>query len=183
MCVIAIEFLANRGTKGDLAKHLDITSKTLRSWADKYPDFATALEKGKKLQGGAQIRITNKYTPGVCQKTLEYMAQGYTQKSTAALLNTTETTFQNWMKEHEDFKSAVELGKMLCHLYWEKAGMDGMNGKIKNFNATVWGLNVKNRFGFSEKTEISGDPDNPLNTNIQIEFIGDNGDSDEDTDT
>lgn len=179
--VEVISLYGQHKTRQEISDHFGIAAGTLLKWERKYPDFKDAVDKGKELAKCTAGRIQQKYTPSTPAKAQEFMSQGYSQKATAALLGITESTFNEWLNQYDEFRAAVDLGKGLCHVWWEQAGMDGMKGKIKNFNSSVWSLNVKNRFGYSEKQEISGDPDKPLNTNIQVEFIDtNNGDNDED---
>jgi hypothetical protein len=41
----------------------------------------------------------------------------------------------------------------MSHAWWESQGR--INLKTKGFNTSLWTINMKNRFGWSEKTEQS----------------------------
>ena len=52
-----------------------------------------------------------------------------------------------------DFRELVDFGRLLSHAWWESQGR--INLRNKQFNAALWTINMKNRFGWSEKTEQS----------------------------
>lgn len=52
-----------------------------------------------------------------------------------------------------DFHETVEIGRVYSWAWWESEGRTNLNNK--NFNASLWTINMKNRFGWSEKTEQS----------------------------
>jgi len=51
----------------------------------------------------------------------------------------------------------IAKAKRKGKLFWEQVGIDGMMGKIKGFNAKVWNINIKNRYGWKENPEHAND--------------------------
>jgi hypothetical protein len=51
------------------------------------------------------------------------------------------------------FKEVVDFGRELAKGWWLKQGR--VNLKSKQFNATLWHMNMKNRYGWSDKTEVT----------------------------
>lgn len=52
-----------------------------------------------------------------------------------------------------DFQELVDFGRAMSHAWWESQGR--INLKTRYFNTALWTINMKNRFGWSEKTEQS----------------------------
>lgn len=50
---------------------------------------------------------------------------------------------------YSEFEDAKREGL----LFWEKIGVAGATGKLEGFNATSWIFNMKNRAGWTDKTE------------------------------
>lgn len=73
-----------------------------------------------------------------------------------------------------DFPSdRIKKAKRQGRLFWEQAGIDGMMGKIKGFNAKVWGFNFKNRFGWKENPEMANDEKIIINFGMErSQFVG-----------
>lgn len=62
------------------------------------------------------------------------------------------------LKEREaDFAETLQIGKVLCQAWWEKQGRlieHMMHTKGQVFETGLWYSNMKNRFGWRDKTEI-----------------------------
>ena len=52
-----------------------------------------------------------------------------------------------------DFKEIVDYGRLMARAWWDAQGR--INLFNKQFNTSLWVINMKNRFGWSEKTEQS----------------------------
>lgn len=52
-----------------------------------------------------------------------------------------------------DFLELVTLGRIWAQAWWEKMGRTNL--MTAKFNTSLWGLQMKNRFGWSEKSEVS----------------------------
>ena len=59
--------------------------------------------------------------------------------------------WERWMKEEPQFSETIKVGKMLSEAWWSKEGR--INLKDKDFSFTGWYMNMKNRFGWKDKTE------------------------------
>ena len=97
-----------------------------------------------------------KYDPVMCQKVVPFMAQGFSQKALAGHLEISEDTLYAWIKQYPEFSESVKDGSTQSAIWWEKVGMTGMVGKIAGFNATTWIFNMKNRHGWTDRTETNG---------------------------
>lgn len=52
-----------------------------------------------------------------------------------------------------DFSEVVEYGRLVAHAWWERLGRQKLDDK--SFNTALWTIQMKNRFGWSERTEQS----------------------------
>ena len=65
------------------------------------------------------------------------------------------------IKEDETFARTIKKGKLFSQAWWEKQGRTNL--KNREFNPTTWYMNMKNRFGWRDKTEqveSTGDDNN-----------------------
>lgn len=65
-------------------------------------------------------------------------------------------TFYRWCKEHKRFNEAYQRGLELSEAWWEKLGRAGSLGTQK-INAVTWIFNMKNRFKWSDRTQIESE--------------------------
>lgn len=96
------------------------------------------------------------------------MAQGYSIEAFAGHIGVSKQTVYNWQTDHQEFLDAVKVAQSRCQEYWEKIGMNGMlglqlkdkDGKpivTKNFNAVMWIFNMKNRFRWTDRNDVTSD--------------------------
>ena len=60
-----------------------------------------------------------------------------------------------WIEEEPDFSRTVKAGKLLSELWWQAQGR--VNLENKDFSATLWYMNMKNRFGWRDKQDFTTD--------------------------
>lgn len=95
------------------------------------------------------------YKPEYCEELISHMEKGLSFESFGAIANCCADTLYEWVKVHPEFSDARKTAIMKCRIFWEKIGMNGMAGKIKNFQAAIWIFNMKNRFHWSDRQEIN----------------------------
>jgi hypothetical protein len=64
------------------------------------------------------------------------------------------------MEAHPEFLEARKKGESACRRWWETQGKIGMHMKV--FNSTVWIFNMKNRFKWADRSELSGPDGGPI---------------------
>ena len=88
---------------------------------------------------------------------LELYNQGGSDKEVKALIYSWMGSFSNdlwdrWVKEEERFSETIKKGKILSEAWWVKQGRSNL--LQKDFNATLWYMNMKNRFGWADSQKI-----------------------------
>jgi len=82
----------------------------------------------------------------------QHVADGYSIKSFPLCDEDTCYSYAERFPEdcpRSEFNDAKRKGL----LFWEKIGTAGATGKLEGFNATSWIFNMKNRAGWTDKTE------------------------------
>ena len=98
-------------------------------------------EKEKNLGG----RPTT-YKPEYCERLIEHMSEGLSFESFCGVVECAKDTLYNWARANPEFARAKEIAFEKCRLFWERVGISGATGANKDFNATSWIFNMKNRF-------------------------------------
>ena len=90
-----------------------------------------------------------KYEKSMCERVLELYKNGESDVEVAVGLNISKSMFYRWIKEKAEFAAAVEKGKCVSEVWWQKLGRAGAKGAIP-IQARVYLANMKNRFGWQE---------------------------------
>ena len=108
------------------------------------------------MKFGRSTKFKKKY----CKISFDLLSKGYSKEAVAGRIGISKQCFYEWVQKYEDFGDAVQRGESASQYYWEELGMRGTLGEIKGFNASSWMFNMKNRFGWTEKSDqsISGQP-------------------------
>ena len=61
-------------------------------------------------------------------------------------------TWTRLIKEEPEFSETIKIASNACQVWWEKNGR--LNLHDKDFSATLWYMNMKNRFGWADKREV-----------------------------
>lgn len=98
---------------------------------------------------------------------LELYSEGGSDAEVKALIYSWLNSFSNnlwdrWMDQEPIFWETIKKGRMLSQAWWEVNGRKNL--KTKEFNYTGWYMNMKNRFGWADKTENKNE--NKVNVKI-----------------
>ncbi len=97
----------------------------------------------------------------------EYSA-GASDEEVAAALKMTTKRFKQYYTEDPVFKETVDMGRDWAKAFWLKKGRTSLEDK--KFNSTLWYNNMKNRYGWAEKSEVKEEkgPTNPDELRKQV---------------
>jgi len=85
-------------------------------------------------------------------------------------LGIAHTAFNTLMDDSEDFQNTFEACMLLCRYWWETQGRRMASGA--DGNATVWSLNMTNRFNWrSGRNEVVGDPNAPVVNKHEVKNV------------
>jgi hypothetical protein len=109
------------------------------------------------------------YKPEYCQMLIDFMGQGYSFEAFAGHIGTCADQIYRWTKDQPDFLKAKKDGFAANRIFWEGKGIKGQN-RGKDFNATVWVFNMKNRFNWGDRIAVG--PTEDVETDMTAyEFI------------
>ncbi|OED34531.1 hypothetical protein AB832_07485 [Flavobacteriaceae bacterium (ex Bugula neritina AB1)] len=101
-----------------------------------------------------KIGRPTKYREEYDEKAYSLCVDGHTNQSLAAAFGVSHSTFQDWMKNHESFRSAISAGKAEADLHVSKAVYDracGSNGCEFDYRCANFWLRNRNPKEFSDK--------------------------------
>lgn len=92
-----------------------------------------------------------KYTEDMGPRAVALMSEGASKVEVCAELDIDYHTFQDYQELYPEFLQSVKTGELLSQAWWEKHGRTCL--RDKEFNPTLWYMNMKNRFGWADKQE------------------------------
>lgn len=97
------------------------------------------------------------YRKRFCDQLISEMSNGLSYTGCAGIFGVTFQTLYDWEKRYPEWKEAKEIGIAKSQVFWEKIGMQYIvsNPRGPCLNSSVWIFNMKNRFGWRDRTEIS----------------------------
>lgn len=71
--------------------------------------------------------------------------------------NISDDLHYRWMEEEPEYSGAIKEGSRKCQLWWQAKGRTNLENK--DFSSTLWYMNMKNRFGWRDKQDITSGGD------------------------
>lgn len=94
--------------------------------------------------------------PGNWKKiVLDEMKEGASIDEITTLLGISYDVYYRLLKEEEDFTETIKRGKQLSKAWWMRQGRLNLFTDPKSFSFTGWYMNMKNRFGWTDKQETN----------------------------
>nr|DAF41188.1 MAG TPA: Terminase small subunit [Caudoviricetes sp.] len=97
-----------------------------------------------------------KYTRKIAEQLPSMFENGESVVEVCVNLGIVKDTFYRWCKEHKEFEKAYKQGLEISEAWWQKLGRAGALGTQK-INAATWIFNMKNRFKWSDRTQVESD--------------------------
>ena len=94
-----------------------------------------------------------KYRPEMCDKVIELMKEWAALVEVCAELDICEDTLHDWKKTNKDFSESISRWVQLSHSWWVKHGRKQLENP--KFQHQLWYMNMKNRFKWADKQEIT----------------------------
>ncbi len=117
-----------------------------------------------------------KYKPEYCEMLIDHMSQGLSFESFAGKVRVDRDTIYAWVEANPQFSDAKKVGTQLGLLFWEQLGNSGAAGNLPGFNAASFCFNMKNRYKWRDRQDItSGDkplPESPPQVIITLPSNG-----------
>jgi len=130
-------------------------------------------EKPAEKRAVGRPRTTVEDLPEGWQNIMRDIAQdGGSAVECQARLGIYHSAWETLLADSEDFRETVRQCKVLCQVWWEKVGRE-MAAGLREGNATVWIFNMKNRFDWRDKTEVSSDPNAPFQVETNKKDLSD----------
>ena len=109
---------------------------------------------GKKKPVGRPLTTTSDFPKGWQKEVINLGEQGASDVEFRDYLNCIcHRTWDRLLKEDEEFCETIKRARSKCELWWQKQGR--LNLENKEFSATLWYMNMKNRFKWADKQEIN----------------------------
>jgi DNA-binding XRE family transcriptional regulator len=113
-----------------------------------------------------------KYKSAMCKKVVALMSEGASKCEVAAELGINEETLYRWLKDEDkrEFSKAISIGESLSKAWWLKHARTQLENS--KFQHQLWYMNMKNRFGWADKKELTGKNGKDLiPKTIEIEIV------------
>lgn len=87
------------------------------------------------------------------KRVMNLKKEGGSDVEVRAELGISQDLWERFIKEIEEFSLTIKKGNDLCEAWWESKGRKNLDNR--QFNAVLWYMNMKNRFGWRDKSEIA----------------------------
>lgn len=77
---------------------------------------------------------------------IKHMEQGFSFVSFGAIVSVCAETLFKWVHAYPEFAEAKHEAELKCLYFWERLGLEGVQGRIEKFSAPVYCFSMKARF-------------------------------------
>lgn len=112
----------------------------------------------------------SKYDPKYCELLIKHMSKGLSFETFGPSIGVSKSSTYRWLTDDKNdsketlenkkaFRDAKSIATDYCRLFWEKIGIDHIVNyeDAPKLNTTAWIFNMKNRFGWRDKVENTGE--------------------------
>lgn len=111
--------------------------------------------------GAPKKTLENALPEGWKEKMMQCAKDGASQLEVRVeILGISTDLWYRFISEEPEFSETVKICSDLCQSYWERLGRQ-LSGGDKEGSAATWIFNMKNRFGWKDKSEITNRDGNP----------------------
>lgn len=82
---------------------------------------------------------------------LKEMSEGASLDEIKAILGISNDLHTRWMRDEPEYSETIKRGMELCKAWWQNQGRTNLRNK--EFSATLWYMNMKNRFGWRDNVD------------------------------
>ena len=118
----------------------------------------TLSQAKEKLPVDWYKQILNEYSEGASDVEIRAMLMLWLDDSFSFDL------WDRWLKEEPEFSETIKKGRLLSESWWKKTGRKNLGAK--DFSYTGWYMNMKNRFGWSDKVQQETKTESKLNITV-----------------
>lgn len=102
------------------------------------------------------FKSLGRYNKTFAERFIKLSAQGKDINTICCELGITKKTFYDYINPDSstykaEFHAAVEIGRQFCEAWWSEVGRINLNNST--FNATLYMMNMQNRFGWTRRLE------------------------------
>lgn len=125
-----------------------------------------AISEAKNPVGRPTSYPTPEELPERVEKMLALFAEGADKSEiSATIFGIDRGTLDDWAKKYPEFHHTIKKGEALSLAWWSRTGR--VNLHDKEFSPALWYMNMKNRHGWKDKTEV----DAKLNGKVTIRWL------------
>lgn len=124
-------------------------------------------DQTKNKGGRPTIKLTD-LPDGWKKKIVDLSKEGASIVELSVELGVSRDTFYALCDRESEFSDTIKICKEYCEVWWLKKGRKNLENK--DFSFTGWYMNMKNRFGWRDKTEIDQKTVISSEEPIQINF-------------
>ena len=93
------------------------------------------------------------YKQEYCDQIVQYFKEGWSIEEICIELVICKQTFYNWCESNSEFLDSKKKGESFSQGWWMRQGR--VNLENKDFSATLFYMNMKNRFGWKDRQDVT----------------------------